>query len=510
MSEIELKFGVPAESLAAVESALRRLGARSRPIESHYWDSADRRLAKAGLSLRLRKSAGRWEQTVKAAGASPLESLEETVSRPGRWDAGGPPPELWMFAGTEAGRLVDAALARRHGHAPALERVHSSLIGRRAARIEVGGADIEIALDHGALVAGDRSLPVCEFEAELYRDDVAALVDFAHGSIDAHGMWLSTIAKSTRGERLSGRADERRAVKARPARLRGSASGEEIFRAVMHSCLEQVLANASVLAEGEIDDEVVHQLRVGIRRMRTAWRELGEWRGSLAAGWEAPAADVFRALGDYRDRQTVAASMQPLLAAAGSPDPVLQPPGPSTSVDPVALARARPFQHALLDVVAFVSRVNTTETSDTKPSPADSGRGEPGRMIGTRLDKLHARLKRDARRFEQLDELDRHGVRKRLKRLRYLTELVAPLYRGGRVGRFLGDLEPAQDELGHYMDLVVAARLAGDVIAAGDARAWFNVGWLKAQLPRAVERCRKALEHVAAASPYWRGASHRR
>lgn len=351
MSEIELKLGVPEGSLAAVESALRRLGARSRPIESHYWDSADRRLAKAGLSLRLRKSAGRWEQTVKAAGASPVERLEETVSRPGRWDAGGPPPELWMFAGTAAGRLVDAALARRHGHAPALERVHSSLIGRRAARIEVGGADIEIALDRGALVAGDRSLPVCEFEAELKHGDVAALVDFAHGSVDAHGMWLSTIAKSTRGERLSGRADERRAVKARPARLRGSASGEEIFRAVMRSCLEQVLANASVLAEGEIDDEVVHQLRVGIRRMRTAWRELGEWRGPLAAEWEAPAADVFRALGDYRDRQTVAASMQPLLAAAGSPDPVLQPPGPSTSVDPVALARARPFQHALLDAL---------------------------------------------------------------------------------------------------------------------------------------------------------------
>ena len=55
-------------------------------------------------------------------------------------------------------------------------------------------------------------------------------------------------------------------------------------------------------------------------------------------------------------------------------------------------------------------------------------------------------------------------------------ELVAPLYRGGRVGRFLEQLEPAQDELGHYMDLMVALRLAHDVIDAGEARAWFNVG----------------------------------
>jgi len=505
MSEIEFKFGIPGDSLPAVRGALRALGARSSAIESHYWDSADRRLAKAGLSLRLRKSGGRWEQTLKAAGASPLERLEETVSRPGRWDPGGPAPELWMFAGAEAGRLADVALARRHKHVAPLERVHSSVIGRRAARIDVGGADIEIALDQGTIVAGDRSLPVCEFEAELKGGDLAGLIAFAHASIDAHGMWLSTIAKSQRGERLASSTDEAIAAKARPARMRSSASGEEIFRAVVRSCLEHVLANASLLAEGETDDDVVHQLRVGIRRIRTAWRELGEWRGALTERWEAPAADVFRQLGDYRDRKTVAASMQRQLAAAGSPEPVLQSAG-ATHSDLASLVRARPFQHALVDLLAFVSDADGEGRVDDS-APGRPREKRPEGTIGKHLDKLHARLKRDARRFEQLADPGRHAVRRRLKRLRYLTELVAPLYRGGRVGRFLGDLEPAQDELGHYMDLVVAARLAGDVIAAGEARAWFNVGWLKAQLPRAVERCSKALERVADATPYWHGAS---
>jgi len=507
MSEIELKFGVPTASLAKVESALRRLGARASPIQSHYWDSADRRLAKAGMSLRLRKSADRWEQTVKATGASPAARLEETVPRPGRWNASGPLPELSMFAGTEAGRLLDAALARRHGGAPALQRVHRSAIGRRAVRIESRGADIEIALDRGAVVAGDRSLPVCELEAELKRGDFAALVDFGHDTIDAHGMWLSTIAKSTRGERLSGPPGEPRAVKAKPARLRGAASGEEIFRAIMRSCLDQVLANASVLAEDEIDEEVVHQLRVGLRRMRTAWRELGAWRGSLAPGWEAPAAECFRALGDYRDRKTVAAAMQQQLADAGSPNPALQPPGPS--VDPGAVVRAPRFQHALLDVLAFLTDARPEAAPDAVPGHVGQASDSPRHTIGVHLDKLHARLKRDARRFAQFGEPERHGVRKRLKRIRYLSELVAPLYRGGRVGRFLGELEPAQDELGHYMDLVVAARMAGDSVAAGDARAWFNVGWLKAQSPRAIERCRKALARVASARPYWRDEAHR-
>jgi inorganic triphosphatase YgiF len=302
--------------------------------------------------------------------------------------------------------------------------VHRSVVTRLAACVEARGAEIEIALDRGAVIAGEKSSTVCELEAELKHGDVAALFAFGHDTIETHGLWLSTIAKSTRGERLSGRSDAPRAAKAKPARLRGSASGEAIFRAVMRSCLDQVLANASVLAEGEIDDEVVHQLRIGIRRMRTAWRELGEWRGPLAPGWEAPAAGVFRALGEYRDTKTVAASMRERLAAAGSPVPALQLPGQVPGDEPVAIVRGRPFQHALLDVLAFVSPANP-EAAHRTPDPASGGgRVEPERTIEAHLDKLHARLKRDARRFERLDEPARHGVRKRLKRLRYLSELV--------------------------------------------------------------------------------------
>jgi inorganic triphosphatase YgiF len=509
MSEIELKFGVSEEAIVAIERTLRRRGGRARTIASHYWDSADRRLAKAGMSLRLRKSAGRWEQTVKATGPSPAERLEETVPRTGRWDAQGPPPDLGLHAGTPAESLLRAALAQRDGTMSPLAPVFASIVKRLALDIDVDEARIEIAFDRGAIEAGDRSLPLCEVEAELKQGGSAALIAVARAGVDAHGLWLSTSSKAARGDRLVA-PDGARAVKARPAQLPAGASGAEIIRAVIRSCLDQVLANASVLADGELDDDVIHQLRVGIRRMRTAWRELAVWRDALAPSWEAPAAELFRALGAYRDRQTVAASMQQQLAAAGSPDPVLRPPAASDAINPVALVRAKPFQHALLDVLAFLLAPAPTPAAAPAPaaddiaSDGDAASTRPTAVIAAHLAKLHARLKRDARRYEQLDELERHAVRKRLKRLRYLSELVAPLYRSGRVDRFLEQLEPAQDELGHYMDLVVALRLAHDVIDAGDARAWFNVGWLKAQLPRALGRCAKALRKVATARPFWR------
>ncbi|MGZ8356041.1 MAG: CYTH and CHAD domain-containing protein [Telluria sp.] len=508
MREIELKFGLTEPAAVAVDAALRRRGATTAEIGSRYWDSADRRLARAALSLRLRRTADGWEQTVKCAAESPVDRLEETVPRPGDWSEAGPTPELWLHAGSGAGALLDDALAKRGGRVAPLELVHTTRVRRSALSVEISGAELEIALDRGVVEAAGRSSPVCEVEVELKHGAVGALVAVGRTNIDSHRMWLSTISKAMRGGRLAEGAGAPVAVKAKAPRLARGASGREIFRAVLRSCLDQVLANASLLADGDVDDEIVHQLRVGIRRLRTARRELGIWRGSLGDAWEAPAADVFRKLGEHRDRKTVAASMRPRLAAAGSPDPALRPASDADGIDPVALVRDAAFQHALLDLVAFLLEPDDAADPGTEAASNDDCRADKAenaeQVVARHLDKLYDHMKRDAKDFEKLDEQARHAVRKRLKRLRYLSELVAPMYKRGCVKRFLAALEPAQDELGRYVDLLVATRLAHEVVDGGDARAWFNVGWFKAQEPRAIERCARCLRRVVDAEPYWR------
>ncbi|HEX4235158.1 MAG TPA: CHAD domain-containing protein [Caldimonas sp.] len=501
MQEIELKFGLADDAAAAVDAALRARGATTAVLESRYWDSADRRLARAGLSLRLRRSAAGWEQTVKAAGKNPAERLEETVPRPGSWSGDAPAPELGLHAGSTAGLLLDAALVAGGRPPVALALVHTTAVRRCALTIETLGAELEVSLDRGLILAGDRSLPICEVEVELKRGSVGALVAVGRANVDVHAMWLSTATKAMRGAALADDGGAAHAVKAAPARFAADARGPAIFRALLRSCVDQVLANASVVAAGDADDEVVHQLRVGLRRLRTAARELADWRGTLGDGWEAACADAFRALGAWRDRRSVAASMQARLAAAGSPAPALGGFGRDADADPDAIVRAPAFQHALLDLLAFLLEPEVDGAGAGSPQV---GTEAPSVVVARHLGRLHEQLRRDAKRFAKLDEMRRHRARKRLKRLRYLGELVAPLYKASHVERFARALGPAQDALGRYVDLVVAGRLAREAVDAGDARAWFNVGWLQAQQPRAIERCGKRLRDVVAAEPYWR------
>ena len=70
--------------------------------------------------------------------------------------------------------------------------------------------------------------------------------------------------------------------------------------------------------------------------------------------------------------------------------------------------------------------------------------------------------------------------------------------------RYLGRLSPAQDALGAHIDLLVGLEMARASAESGDAQAWFNVGWLTAQLEASAHACRAG--HCAAppAEPFWK------
>lgn len=511
--ETELAFAVPAERAAAVELALRRAGARTVRIDSHYVDTDDRHLAAAGLSLRLRRTGGLWEQTLKApAGPDPSIRHEHTVARPGAWDAGGPPVDPRLHEGSAPGQALadalaphpadgsaeaDAALAAPRPALAILAPSHASFVRRQQVTVASGGSAVEVAFDRGEIRAAERTLPVSEIELELKSGDRSALLALARETIAEHGVWRQVVSKSARGDCLR-HGDEclPPAVKSRPPVLHRAMDAHRRLQTIVEAILVPMVANSGALASGDRRDEVIHQLRVAIRRFRTVSRELCWMSPRFDLYWASPLVHAFRLLGVWRDRETVAAALAGRLREAGSPAPVLQPAAAKVP-DPVALVRTTRFQLALLDVMAFAS-------STDDPPPAVSIEAAEKR-IARRLDKLVAEVGKAAKTFAGLDEPGRHRVRKRLKRLRYLAEAIGPLHKRARVTRFLDRLEPAQDALGEHVDLVVGLELATASAERGDAASWFNVGWIRAAMPASVERCSEALASASRAPPFWHG-----
>ncbi|MDQ0036466.1 inorganic triphosphatase YgiF [Variovorax boronicumulans] len=532
--EIEFKFQIPPDRLKAVETALRRGTVVRTRLQARYFDTADQALAAEGIVLRLRKEGRRWVQTVKATGDNALHRLEHNVDL-GTAATGGASPAIdpQRHQGTPVGDRLAKVLAAS-GAAPLVERQSTDIV-RLTRDVRVtgpGGAVVEMALDVGKVVAyagtpEQCESPVCELELELKRGDVQGLVSLARRWSQQHGLWFSTVSKAERGARLLAKVEVVPAVKAETPRFpegKDKLDGRAIQQAIVASCLAQMLPNASEIAAGSTDEEQIHQLRIGIRRLRTALRELaGLDAGSAlfdAAGWEPPLVEAFRALGDLRDREQVVKLAQPQLREAGGPefDP-LAGGGDDAAADVRSsgdVMRAPAFQSVLVSLIGFTAAAPPVEIAPkaedaaTPPTPTPVSINDARRLLRKRLQHLHKQAVRDGKRFESLDTESQHRVRKRLKRLRYLAEFVAPLFDAegkstpsSAAERYLKHLRPAQDALGEFNDEAVALALYREATAR-DGRAWFAVGWFSARHAVHAKVCRKALGGIEEAPRFWK------
>jgi triphosphatase len=362
-----------------------------------------------------------------------------------------------------------------------------------------GGTEVEAALDVGQVVAGAATHPLREIEFEWKAGPLHSLFALASDWVAAHGLWLDIVSKAERGTLLSRGQGHPAAVRAKPLQLAPDADGPALARAAIGSCLAQVLRNASAVAAGSRQPEHVHQLRIGLRRLRVVLREMAPLDCGLDPGWEPPVADLFRALGVDRDQQILEDETADALVAAGSPP--LTRPRPSSDLEPLA-ARVQhsDVQQVLLAVQAYAMEASTASGGAHEGPAVDA--------IAERLDALLRRLIDHSRGFVEATVDDQHAVRKELKRLRYLAEFIAPLYRDKPVARFFDALAPAQDALGRHNDLAVALAAYRER-AETEPEAWFAVGWLAAQQARSARAARKALKRAGAAKPFWHGKPRR-
>ncbi|HYF21470.1 MAG TPA: CHAD domain-containing protein [Ramlibacter sp.] len=489
--EREIKLEVPP---AAWEGLVREMSgpdAHRLPLRAIYLDTPQGQLKAAGIALRVRREGDQWVQTVKARGASAFERIEDNVTIGPATGDSAPAADLRRHRARGLQDALRGALGLRTGERwPALLPLFEVRVQRLVRRVVEGGSVVELALDEGELLAAGRTRTIRELELELVEGGLRDLLTLAARWRSRWDLWVSLASKAARGHRLSSGELYGPAAGAQPPRLAGKPRMGDFTAAVLEACLDQVLGNAGEIGAGSQADDHVHQLRVGLRRLRTALRELPTLQAERER-FEPALLEVFRGLGERRDRTHVLRKVQPLVEAAGG-RPVRVPPDFHGGADPGGLVRGADFQDALLALLLRAQELRGTDGGPVR------------RTLRPRLRKLHGQITGDGARFGKLPEERQHRVRKRLKRLRYLGEFLAPLYPAGAVHDYLAHLKPAQEALGTYNDEVMATGLYQELVGS-DPGAQFGVEWLQARRAGEAKACRKALRRLEEAPPFWKG-----
>jgi inorganic triphosphatase YgiF len=541
--EIELKFQVPPAALAGVRAALERGAVRRQRLAAVYVDTAGRDLAAAAWALRLRKEGARWVQTLKGRGDGLLARLEHEVVLPRPAAGGVPGVDPARHAGTPAGEALAALLAKvaaeRGEEAARLRPMYRTEVRRTSRTLRHAGARIELALDEGRLVAGghegiedaagERRLALRELEFELVAGPPAALVALASRWVARHGLWWDLRTKSERGFRLRAEVDgstgppppvaAAAAAKLAPLPRVGAAPGAA-FAAIVRHALVHALANLAPIAEGTAAPEHLHQLRVALRRLRTALRVLAPWCAdpAAAAALEARWRSAFATLGGARDRDVIDAewtpALAPALAASGLPPhwPVAAP----AVADVAAAVRAPALHGLLLETLALALAPppgGPRGAGDERGEGGEGAEGTANASVPTPpapptaaevVARLWKRIARDIEGFAGADVESRHRTRRRLKRLRYTLEFTAGAFRAKPLRAFTKALKAAAEGLGRANDLETALADLGPPAEGDPAARWFARGWLIATRPAVLAEAQRALAALAEAPRPWR------
>ncbi|MGD8476832.1 MAG: inorganic triphosphatase, partial [Burkholderiales bacterium] len=270
--ETELKLSLPASStrqfwrLSGLSPLLTGKTSRLQ-LFTAYYDTPHFDLRRQGVALRLRRQRRRWVQTLKTTG-TPGGALQQRIELEA--DAPEAVPDLeWV---RQSG-LVE--FARTDDALPTLGIAFTTDFVRKATVVEpVPDTRIEICLDQGSIVAGQRREPICEVELELKQGELAPLFDLARQIVAVPGVRVESASKAQRGYRLAAR--ERTAtVRARTPRLPAGADIDTVFKTLAFECMAQLQGNEHGVLHSR-DIEYLHQARVALRRLRSVFNVFSE------------------------------------------------------------------------------------------------------------------------------------------------------------------------------------------------------------------------------------------
>ena len=490
-TETELKFLLSAEAREGLErlAPFQNSKAEHQRLVSVYYDTPQYALARQGIVLRVRTKGDTTHiQTIKTArehDAAVRNELEQELPN-GEPDLGRSPLKT----------VVDPQ---------ALSPVFRTEINRTARLLTLHHAIIEAAFDEGGVIAGNQHEPIRELELELKAGDPVGLYRFALGLHEQVPLVLGLEAKAGRGFRLLGlpplpvkapKPDLDRRIRALPA-----------FRQMISSITSHLLTNSAAALHG--DAEGVHQIRIAIRRLRSAlmlFRPL--LNRATVAGFEAELKRSGRIFGEARDWDVFCLETLPNARAGGLPH---------DWVDLLAAAAASRRLSARLGTQRELSDPRWTGLvlallawayEDPHFVGGDRLVRRLDRVVPELLDRVAQKAAQRARQVHGDSASDLHALRKALKKLRYDCEFVAGLYSRKRVKSYRNLCEDLQDSLGAINDAATTIRVAELLRADAHPELAPALGalseWNAARRQQALQHVPGALRRFEAAAPFWK------
>jgi inorganic triphosphatase YgiF len=477
---------------------------RSDKIVATYHDTPDRRLWSSGVALRVRRIGRRHVMTVKGPPAE--DAASGIVSRPEyEWPVPGDAIDTMRLATTPWRSLFAKALRRGP-----LEPVFVTRFTRASWPLAFpDGTAATLALDLGEIEAGARRAPIAEIEIELRQGDSAQLLALAERLAIDLPLLVEPRSKAERGYALA--AGERDT----PSRAReighpdGPSAGAAIS-ATIAECVRQIERNAVGLREASArDPEWIHQLRIGVRRLRSC---LALAEGIVAAdALEALRRDtrwVLDALGPARDLDVFAGETLPgaLADLERSTDATTAGSTVLRELARRASSRRRTADAAALACVSsgrFTRFVLEASRATSAKHDAAAALVPAQRYAARVLERRASRLAKAGGRLAHAGTDERHEVRIAAKKLRYATEFFAALYPKKRARAYRDALAGLQQVLGEWNDAAVAPRIAAAIAGPAAPAAVVIEAWAAGRAGDAVRRLDAAWARFVEAKPFW-------
>lgn len=434
-------------------------------LESGYFDTPDHQLRAQGLALRVRADGAGHQQTLKSG-----DDAQAALLKRGEWNTPVDDGDINLeYLPKGAFKLLPKTVRKDN-----LQKIFTTRVQRRTREVLIDRegqppSRIETALDLGEIVTGTSTLPIAEIELELLEGAPATLYQLALDLQAAGGLRLETRSKSGRAyEALGGQPPRwRRAIE---PMLAPTTSVDDAMVAIFESCFDQWLANQAAAIDGR-DPEGVHQMRVGLRRLRSALSIFQKLIPRSQLDWlQADAKQTINALGPARDWDVLRTDLLAPVILARPDDRGLK------ALMVKANARSRTSYRAVRrhlqgdDYTRFALGFGRWVEGRAWRAGADAGQAKsqatPIKAFAAGvLKKRHKRALSDGKGFAELPTAARHDLRLTLKKLRYAFEFFESLFEKRAAKAFPEPLKALQDDLGHMNDVAVAETLLAPFLA---------------------------------------------